>query len=156
MGDEIEYPCELVDSADKAGFLLKSRPAYFHVEVQRTGRYWSRLGVQVVIAGDREVRVQNVRERGLIPEWNASHEASQQVRPGDRITHVNNVTANAKELNDALQNAVMGEVLSIRVVTPQATVHRRLCHSPAESTASGDTSLAPSRTSSLGSNFDGA
>lgn len=141
MGDEIEYPCEL-HSANEVDFAAKGRPAVFDVEVQRKGRFWSRLGIQVIVAGDHEVRVQQVRERGLIPEWNAAHGASHQILPGDSITHVNSVTANAKDLNAALENAVMGEILHLRISTPcqQAAIYRR-CPSPGtESTASGSSS----------------
>lgn len=151
MGDEIEYPCELF-SANEVEF-AEGRPAVFDVEVQRKGRFWSRLGIQVV-ADDHEVRVQQVFHRGLIPEWNAAHGASQQILPGDSITHVNSVSSNGKELNAALQDSVMGETLHLWISTPcqQTTVYRR-CASPgaeSTSTASGSSS-PPSRTTSLGS-----
>lgn len=152
--DEIEYPCEFV-SPDKARILLQPppRPAHFEVEVQRIGRFWSRLGVQLIVTEQDEVRVELVRERGLIPEWNAAHGSCLQIVPGDCITHVDGVALQAKELHDALQNPVMGGTLHLSVVTTphQVVVHRRgVCRSPPESTASGDSSLPPSRTSSLG------
>lgn len=152
MGDEIEYPCELLSA--KEVDIAKGRPAVFDVEVQRKGRFWSRLGIQVVVADGHEVRVQQVCERGLIPEWNAAHGAARQILPGDSITHVNSVSSNAEELNAALQDAVMGETLHLRISTPcqQATVYRR-CPSPggeSNSTISGSSS-PPSRTTSLGS-----
>lgn len=140
--------------------LVKPRPAYFDVKMERKGRFWSRLGVQVMLhvavltAGHSEVRVAHVRERGLLPEWNATHGPSQQILLGDRITHVNGISSSAQDVYEAMdQDAVMGTWLHLRVATPprQATVqHCALHHSPPESTASGSSSLPPSRTSSLG------
>lgn len=145
-----------IDEALLAGarvsLLVEPRPILNDIEVKRIGRFWSRLGVQVAIAGDREVRVSHVRDRGLIPEWNASHDPAQQVLVGDCILCVNGIS-DAKDIYESLHMPAMGETLHIRFATSSRhpVVHREICRSPAEgSTTSGGSSSPISRTSSFG------
>lgn len=136
--------------------LVQPRLAQFDVEVQRKGRFWSRLGVEAIVTRQGEVQVNTVHDRGLLPEWNAFHGPSMQILPGDRITHVNGVASDPKDLYEALQTPVMGGYLHIRVATPSRISRKPLvrlpstCDSQTDSTDSGNSSPTPSRTSSLG------
>lgn len=143
-------------TGSSVNILLQPRAASFDVEVKRTGRSWCKLGMQVALVGHTEVRVIMTRDSGLIPEWNATHGPSLQVLPGDRVTHVNGDSSSAKDMYSAMQEAVMGECLRLRIATPSRRRASRYVwlgegSSPAfgsESTASG---LSPTRSLSSAS-----
>lgn len=132
--------------------LVRPRPTEFSVEVHREGRFWSCLGVQVFITERRGVQVGVVRDKGLLPEWNASHWPTLQILPGDHITRVNGDASDAHHLYEAL---LMGGHLHLRIATPlrKTTVEHQ--GADAESTASGCSSRSPSRTSSVGNSASG-
>merc|ERR1719343_1586988 len=83
------YPISAADGR----YNSRSRRVTFEVWLLRTGLQWNTLGI-LASADDNQdnLIVDEVRGPSLISTWNASHPEALQVKPGDRISLVNDVT----------------------------------------------------------------
>lgn len=100
--------------------LVQPRPNGFDVEVKRQGRSWSKLGVIVRIerSDPFKIHVQGLREKGLLPAWNATNGPTLQILAGDCITHVNGVSKTAEEMYKDMQASELGALLRLRICPP--------------------------------------
>mmetsp|Transcript_81573 Transcript_81573/g.144505 ORF Transcript_81573/g.144505 Transcript_81573/m.144505 type:complete len:334 (+) Transcript_81573:66-1067(+) len=118
------YLHDLLQQASVSGcstiaLAVQTRPAAFDVVLERKGSMWQKLGLEVAIDKKRSdlLIVMGVRSEGLVPQWNVDH-SSLRICKGDHITHVNEITQDARSMCLAIQHADEESSLTFRVVTP--------------------------------------
>lgn len=131
---------EMLEQASRSGSSAMSltvlpRPFIFDVELPRDGSSLQKLGVAVAIEKTKRdcLLVTNVRDEGLVPQWNTDH-SSLRVCSGDLVTHVNGITRDAHSMCSSIQ-AAEGSMLTFRIATPghYATRPRYRAPSPKKS-----------------------
>jgi len=80
-------------SAASGRYNSRRRRGTFEVWLLRTGLQWNTLGILATADDSQDnLIVDEVRGPSLISTWNASHPEALNVKPGDRISLVNDVT----------------------------------------------------------------
>merc|ERR1719498_622981 len=121
IGDTIQQLELALCKGGEVDLLIATRPPQFDVDIFCGDNFSRALALLVTIErqhGDR-IKVQSVRDRGLLRAWNEENPHCQ-VMPGDWITHVNGEAKSARELADDIRNYQGFEDNSI-----QLTIHTR-------------------------------